>query len=143
VKNKSSIPPEVFCEGARLREEEGLSVPQIVALLGYGRKSWEHQLRKGAVFKGGRPPARLPRVSEHDHTIERLRIDGLGGERIGRAIGKCSGYVAQRLTFIAYRQAVIDAWEELGMAPPSEAGPHQQRHTSVGEHRHDQARPGR
>lgn len=127
---------EIFEEGVRLREEEGLSIAKIMQRLGGSRGMWDLRMRDAAVFKRGRPPKRLPRLSEHDHTIERLRLAGENPYAIGRAIGKPPGYVNHRLRFMALRQAAIDAYEELGMAPPSEAAPHQQRRVSVGEH-HD------
>lgn len=124
MKNTPSIPPDVFSEGIRLREERDMTVPDIAARLGFSRKAWWHQLRRVAVFRGGRPPARIPRVAEHDHTIERMRLGGAGGaggESIARAIGKSSAYVTQRLTFITYRQAALEAWREAGKPPPKPA----------------------
>lgn len=124
MKNTPSIPPDVFNEGIRLREERDMTVPDIVAQLGFSRKAWWHQLRRLAVFRGGRPPARIPRVAEHDHTIERMRLAGAGGESIARAIGKSSAYVTQRLAFITYRQAALEAWMEAGKPPPEPAARH-------------------
>jgi len=133
---KPALDDETFEEGVRLREDQGLSIAKIMARLGGSRGWWEIRMRDAAVFKRGRPPKRLPRLSEHDHTIEQLRLAGENPYAIGRAIGKPPGYVNHRLRFMALRQAAIEAWEELGVPPPSEAGPHQQRRVSAGEH-HD------
>lgn len=121
-----------FEEGVRLREEEGLSIAKIMQRLGGSRGWWELRMRDAGVFKRGRPPKRLPRLSEHDHTIERLRLAGENPYAIGRAIGKPPGYVNHRLRFMALRQAAIDAYEELGLPPPSETGSHPPSRITVG-----------
>ena len=99
--------------GILLRKEKGMSIPQISKRVGGTPKGWEYHFRKNAIWKLGRPPTRLPKVSEHDEVIWRLRHKeewSIG--RIGVHIGKPEGYVAQRLQFIAIREAAIDALAE-------------------------------
>ena len=133
---RGTLNDDTFEEGVRLREEEGLSIAKIMARLGGTRGWWEIRMRNAAVFKRGRPPKRLPRLSEHDHTIERMRLAGENPYAIGRAIGKPPGYVNHRLRFMALRQAAIDAYEEMGVPPPEMT----QAHTSRGGH-HEFQRP--
>lgn len=99
--------------GILLREEKGMSIPQIIKQVGGSQRAWEHHFRRNCIWKLGQPPKNLPREAEHDVVIRRLRHEeNWSIHRIGVHIGKADGYVAHRIMFITVRDAAIEALAE-------------------------------